>query len=96
MTVPHMKTLRADLAMAGIPNKDEAGRYVDFHGLHVSLNSPLTTKGCRSGFPGADDAHAFLGSAGAAWRLASPAQGATMRVRGPVQHACVGWARSSW
>ena len=30
-TVPDMKCLRADLALAGIPAKDEAGRYVDFH-----------------------------------------------------------------
>jgi len=40
-TVPHMKTLRADLAFAGIPYKDEAGRYVDFHSLRVSLSTML-------------------------------------------------------
>jgi integrase len=30
-TVPSMKCLRADLALAEIPGKDEAGRYVDLH-----------------------------------------------------------------
>lgn len=40
-TVPHMKCLRADLAMAGIAYKDEAGRYVDFHSLRVSLSTML-------------------------------------------------------
>jgi len=40
-TVPHMKTLRADLAFAKIPYKDEAGRYVDFHSLRVSLSTML-------------------------------------------------------
>jgi len=40
-TVPHMKTLRADLAFAEIPYKDEAGRYVDFHSLRVSLSTML-------------------------------------------------------
>ena len=40
-TVPHMKTLRADLAMAKIPYKDSAGRYVDFHSLRVSLSTML-------------------------------------------------------
>jgi len=40
-TVPHMKTLRADLALAGIAYKDEAGRYVDFHSLRVSLSTML-------------------------------------------------------
>ena len=39
--VPNMKCLRADLALAGIPNKDEAGRYVDFHSLRVSLSTML-------------------------------------------------------
>ncbi len=40
-TVPHMNCLRADLALAGIPDKDEAGRYVDFHSLRVSLSTML-------------------------------------------------------
>lgn len=40
-TVPLMKFLRADLALAGIPDKDEAGRYVDFHSLRVSLSTML-------------------------------------------------------
>ena len=40
-TVPLMKFLRADLALAGIPDKDEAGRYVDFHSLRVSLSTLL-------------------------------------------------------
>jgi len=40
-TVPHMKTLRADLALAGIAYKDIAGRYVDFHSLRVSLSTML-------------------------------------------------------
>jgi integrase len=40
-TVPHMKTLRADLALAGIAYKDEGGRYVDFHSLRVSLSTML-------------------------------------------------------
>ena len=40
-TVPDMKCLRADLALAGIPAKDEAGRYVDFHSLRVSLSTML-------------------------------------------------------
>ena len=40
-TVPHMKTLRADLALAGIAYKDDAGRYVDFHSLRVSLSTML-------------------------------------------------------
>ena len=39
--VPNMKCLRADLAMAKIPDKDEAGRYVDFHSLRVSLSTML-------------------------------------------------------
>jgi len=34
-TVPNMKCLRADLALAGIADIDEAGRYVDFHSLRV-------------------------------------------------------------
>jgi len=40
-TVPHMKTLRADLALAGIAYKDDAGRYVDFHSLRVLLSTML-------------------------------------------------------
>jgi len=40
-TVPDMKCLRADLALAGIAAKDEAGRYVDFHSLRVSLSTML-------------------------------------------------------
>lgn len=40
-TVPNMKCLRADLALAGIPDQDEAGRYVDFHSLRVSLSTML-------------------------------------------------------
>ena len=40
-TVPHMKTLRADLAFAKISYKDEGGRYVDFHSLRVSLSTML-------------------------------------------------------
>jgi len=40
-TVPDMKCLRADLALAGILDKDEAGRYVDFHSLRVSLSTML-------------------------------------------------------
>ncbi len=40
-TVPLMKVLRADLALAGIPDRDEAGRYVDFHSLRVSLSTML-------------------------------------------------------
>jgi integrase len=40
-TVPHMNCLRADLALAGIAHKDEAGRYVDFHSLRVSLATML-------------------------------------------------------
>jgi len=40
-TVPDMKCLRADLALAGIPDKDQAGRYVDFHSLRVSLSTLL-------------------------------------------------------
>ena len=35
------KCLRADLALAGIADKDDAGRYVDFHGLRVSLSTML-------------------------------------------------------
>ena len=31
----------ADLALVGIPDKDEAGRYVDFHSLRVSLSTML-------------------------------------------------------
>ena len=42
-TVPLMKCLRADLALAGIADKDEAGRYVDFHSLRVSLSTMLAT-----------------------------------------------------
>jgi integrase len=40
-TVPSMACLRADLALAGIADKDEAGRYVDFHSLRVSLSTML-------------------------------------------------------
>ncbi|MFW6108033.1 MAG: tyrosine-type recombinase/integrase [bacterium] len=40
-TVPNMKCLRADLALAEIPEQDEAGRYVDFHSLRVSLSTLL-------------------------------------------------------
>jgi len=40
-TVPDMKCLRADLALADIAAKDEAGRYVDFHSLRVSLSTML-------------------------------------------------------
>ena len=40
-TVPSIKCLRADLALADIPYKDEAGRYVDFHSLRVSLSTML-------------------------------------------------------
>lgn len=40
-TVPSMKCLRSDLALAGIADKDEAGRYVDFHSLRVSLSTLL-------------------------------------------------------
>ncbi len=40
-TVPDMKCLRADLSLAGIPDKDEAGRFVDFHSLRVSLSTML-------------------------------------------------------
>lgn len=40
-TVPNMKCLRADLALAGIPNKDEAGRFADLHSLRVSLSTML-------------------------------------------------------
>ncbi len=40
-TVPDMKCLRADLKLAGIPDKDESGRYVDFHSLRVSLSTML-------------------------------------------------------
>lgn len=40
-TVPNMKCLRADLASAGIPDQDEAGRHVDFHSLRVSLSTML-------------------------------------------------------
>jgi len=40
-TVPNMKCLRADLALAGIADIDEAGRYVDFHSLRVSLSTLL-------------------------------------------------------
>ena len=36
-----MKCLPADLALGGIPDKDEAGRYVDFHSLRVSLSTLL-------------------------------------------------------
>ena len=39
--VPNMKCLRADLAMAGIANKDGSHRYVDFHSLRVSLSTLL-------------------------------------------------------
>lgn len=39
--VPNMKCLRADLALAGIPDKDASGRYVDFHSLRVSLSTLL-------------------------------------------------------
>jgi len=44
-TVPNMKCLRADLALAGIPDKDQAGRYVDFHSLRVSLSTMLAANG---------------------------------------------------
>jgi len=44
-TVPNMKCLRADLALAGIPDKDQAGRYVDFHSLRVSLGTMLAANG---------------------------------------------------
>jgi len=37
--------LRADLALAGIPDKDQAGRYVDFHSLRVSLGTMLAANG---------------------------------------------------
>ena len=40
-TVPNMKCLRADLALAEIADRDEAGRYVDFHSLRVSLSTML-------------------------------------------------------
>ena len=36
-----MKCLRSDLVLAGIPKKDEAGRFVDFHSLRVSLSTML-------------------------------------------------------
>ena len=36
-TVPNMKCLRADLTLAGIADKDEAGRYVDFHGPSTTV-----------------------------------------------------------
>ncbi|MBN1941824.1 MAG: tyrosine-type recombinase/integrase [Phycisphaerae bacterium] len=36
-----MKCLRADLTLAEIPDKDEAGRFVDFHSLRVSLSTML-------------------------------------------------------
>lgn len=32
---------RGDLALAGIADKDESGRYVDFHSLRVSLSTLL-------------------------------------------------------
>lgn len=40
-TVPDMKCLRADLTLAEISDKDEAGRFVDFHSLRVSLSTML-------------------------------------------------------
>jgi integrase len=40
-TVPNMKCLRADLALANVADKDEAGRFVDFHSLRVSLSTML-------------------------------------------------------
>ena len=39
-----MKVLRADLALAGIAYEDEAGRYVDFHSLRVSLSTLLAAQ----------------------------------------------------
>ena len=39
--VPSMKCLRADLVLAEIPDKDEAGRFVDLHSLRVSLGTML-------------------------------------------------------
>jgi hypothetical protein len=44
-TVPSMKCMRADLALAEIPDKDEAGRYVDLHSLRVSLSTMLAANG---------------------------------------------------
>lgn len=43
--VPNMKVFRADLKLADIPNKDEAGRYVDLHSLRVSLSTMLAANG---------------------------------------------------
>jgi integrase len=40
-TIPDMKCLRADLKLAGIPKKDDGGRFVDFHSLRVSLSTML-------------------------------------------------------
>jgi len=50
-TVPLMKFLRADLALAGIPYTDEAGRYVDLHSLRVSLSTLLPATRSAPGRP---------------------------------------------
>lgn len=44
-TVPNMKCFRADLALAEVAAKDDAGRYVDFHSLRVSLSTMLAANG---------------------------------------------------
>ena len=50
-TVPSMKRLRADLALAKIANKDEAGRHADFHSLRVSLSTILAANRVNHGLP---------------------------------------------
>ena len=43
-TVLDMKCSRTDLAFAGIPDKEEAGRYVHFPSLRVSLSTTLAAR----------------------------------------------------
>lgn len=42
-TIPDMKTFRADLALAGIPDVDERGCYVVFHALRVTSSTRLAS-----------------------------------------------------
>ena len=44
-SIPDMKTFKADLAAAGIPYKDDAGRQIDFHALRFTFNNLLFKAG---------------------------------------------------
>jgi hypothetical protein len=46
--VPRARTLRLDLEKAGIPYKDEMGRYADFHSLRYTWGTYLQRNGVNS------------------------------------------------